>query len=197
MTREGARIDTGDRRDPVIAQEPGELAGVLQNGGRGIGDDEGSEPRPARLVVCHESAVVADERVGHDDDLARVGGVGADLLVAGLARVHDEIATRRDRGAEGDAREDRAVLQCQQRRSQIADPRIDHRARTDGGRGDHSTASPITNDPPAVSAWWAWIGADIEPPSPASQDRYAGLTGPAIQGRGQGTTGPGRRVGPG
>ena len=59
---------------------------------------------PRRLVVVREPAVVADQRIGHDDDLAGVRGVGADLLVAGLARVDDEVAAGGDRRAERDAR---------------------------------------------------------------------------------------------
>ncbi len=46
-----------------------------------------------------EPPVVADERVGHDHDLAGVRGVRADLLVAGLARVDDEVAAGRGRRA--------------------------------------------------------------------------------------------------
>ena len=49
-----------------------------------------------------EAAVVADQRVGHDHDLAGVRGIGADLLVAGLARVDDEVAARRDGRPERD-----------------------------------------------------------------------------------------------
>ena len=43
------------------------------------------------------AAVVADQRVGHDDDLAGVRRVGADLLVAGLRGVDDEVAAGGDR----------------------------------------------------------------------------------------------------
>ena len=40
VTGEGPRVDPGDGRDPVIAQEGEELASVLEDGGRGIRDDE-------------------------------------------------------------------------------------------------------------------------------------------------------------
>ena len=99
--------------------------------GRRVGDDQRPQPRPDRLVVVGEPAVVADQRVGHDDDLAGVRGVGADLLVAGLAGVDDEVAAGRDRRPERDAREDRAVLERQQRRTEVADPR-DRRPRSAG-----------------------------------------------------------------
>ena len=104
------------------AQERCQLPGVVEDGGRGVGDDEPAEPRLHRLVVVDQAAVVADQRVGRDHDLARVRRVGADLLVAGLARVHHEVAARRDRRAECDAAEDRAVLERQQCRTQVTDP---------------------------------------------------------------------------
>ena len=95
VTRQRPRVDAGDRGDPLVAEERGELADVVDDGGGRVGDDERAEPRLERLVVLDQPAVVADKRVGHDDDLAGVRGVGADLLVAGLARVHDEVARRR------------------------------------------------------------------------------------------------------
>ncbi len=97
MARERPRVDAGDRRDPVAAQERRQLSGVIEHGGRRIGDDEGAQPRPDRLVVGQQPPVVADERIGHHDDLAGVRGVGADLLVPGLAGVDDEVAAGRHR----------------------------------------------------------------------------------------------------
>ena len=37
---ERPRVDAGDGRDAVVAQERGELAGVVEDGGGGVGDDE-------------------------------------------------------------------------------------------------------------------------------------------------------------
>jgi hypothetical protein len=96
--------------------------------------DERAQPRPFRLVVGHEAPVVADQRVGHHDHLAGVGRVRTDLLIAGLARVDDEVAARRERCAERDPMEHRAVLECQQRRTAGADPRIDGSV---GGQRQH------------------------------------------------------------
>ena len=173
---ERARVDAGDRRDAVVAQERGELAGVVEDGGRGVGDDERPQPRPDRLVVVDEPAVVADERVGHDHDLAGVRGVGADLLVAGLARVDDEVAAGGDRRPEGDAREDRAVLERQQRRPEVADPRVDDGARrgVPAGRSTAITRPRIQRTHRPRWARWADACADID----AS---FAGLTGPVRQ----------------
>jgi hypothetical protein len=112
----------------VVAQHSGELARVVQHGRGGVRHDEPAKPRAGRLVVGQETAVVADERVRHDHHLSRIGRVGADLLVARLAGVDDEVATGRNRRPEGHALEDRAVLERQERRPGVADAGIDDRA---------------------------------------------------------------------
>ena len=75
-------VDAGDRRDAVAAEQRRELAHIVDDRGGRVGDDEAAEPRSDGLVVLDQPAVVADQRIGHDDDLAGVRGVGADLLVA-------------------------------------------------------------------------------------------------------------------
>ena len=175
VTGKSTGVDAGDGRDVGIAQERGQLARVLEHGRGRVGDDQRPQPRPDRLVVVDQAAIVADEGIGHDHDLAGVGRVGADLLVAGLAGVDDEVAAGRDRRAEGHSREDRPILERQQRRTQVADPRIDDRARSGcrgHGSGDH--VAPDTTNPPASRARWAGACADID----AS---FAGLTGPVRQ----------------
>ena len=172
---ERAGVHAGDGRDRRVAQERGQLAGVVENGRRGVGHDERTQPRPGRLVLVGKAAVVADERVGHDDDLAGIRGVGADLLVAGLARVDDQVATRGDRSPERHAGKERAILERQQRRSEIPDPGIDDGARPGCRRhGSRDHAAPDTTNPPASGARWADACADID----AS---FAGLTGPVRQ----------------
>ncbi len=128
--RVGAIHDAGLRHDrPEAAmrpQVPGQRPGVdagdgrdrrrraagPRAGGRRRGRRPSRWPRPgpgatgrADWSSIDEPAVVADEGVGHDDDLPGVRRVGADLLVAGLAGVHDEVATGRDGRPERDARE--------------------------------------------------------------------------------------------
>ena len=132
----------------------------VEHGGRGVGHDECPQPRADRLVVVGQAAVVADERVGHDHDLAGVRGVGADLLVAGLARVDDEVAAGRDRGAEGDAREDRAVLEGQQGRAR-GRRSVDRRSRSRAAAVGRSPSLPDTTNPPAPRARWARACEDI------------------------------------
>ncbi len=104
---QGAGVDAGDGRDPRLAQHRGQLSGAVEDRGGGVGHDQAAQPGSLGLVVEAKPAVVADERVGHDHELARVAGIGGDLLVAGLAGVHHQIALAAAPRAEGDAREDR------------------------------------------------------------------------------------------
>ena len=144
VARQRARVDAGDRRDARVAQERGQLARVLENRRGRVGHDERPEPRTLGLVVPAEPAVVADQRVGHHDNLAGVRRVGADLLVPGLARVDHEVAAGRDSRPERDPGEDSAVLERKEGRPARPDPRIDdqvgvgsrrHGTRSLGGTG--------------------------------------------------------------
>ena len=84
---------------PCAAQQRRELARVVEDRGRRVGHDEARGATGARdWSSSRQPAVVADQRVGHHDDLARVRGIGGDLLVAGLRGVDDEVAARGRRG---------------------------------------------------------------------------------------------------
>ena len=184
---EGARVDARDGRDPIVAKEGRELPGTIEDGGSGIGHDERPQPRPEGLVVVEQTTVVADERVGHDHDLAGIGRVRADLLVAGLAGVDDQVATRRHGGTERDAGEDGPILEGQQRGPQVADSRIDDGRGSRRRRDDHAVRAGSRNGPAGRDAPWAraWRihppigrGTVDQPPSrplwtgtPASLDR--------------------------
>ena len=117
-----------------------DLARPAEHGRGGMADHEAAQPGSFGLVVTREATVVADERIGHDHDLAGIRGVGADLLVAGLGGVDHQVAAGRDRRAEADALEHGAVLEGQQRRTVGADARIDH------GRGGHGHGHPDARD---------------------------------------------------
>ena len=184
VPREGARVDPRDRRDALGAQERCELPGVLEDRGGRVGHDEAAEPGLRRLVVVPKTAVVADERVGHDDDLAGVRGIGADLLVAGLRGVDDEVAARRDGRSEGDAWKHRPVLQREQRRPEMADPRVDDRAwdgqrRTDDAPGPGTAVTNETHRP-------VWLGGRARI---GSDCLLPGLTGPVRRPHGTGLQG--------
>ena len=170
VARERARVQSRDRGDPGVPQERGQLAGVLEHGGCRGGHHEPPEPRPLGLVVAAEPPIVADQRVGHHDDLAGIRRVGADLLVAGLARVDHEVAARRDDRPEGDPGEDRAVLEREQGRTARADPRVDDHVRI-GCRRDQRARPidaphlvPDTKTPPATGARRTWFDVCTMPP---------------------------------
>ena len=68
-------------------------------------DDEARDHAAGGVSTsCRIDAVVADERVGHRDDLPLVGRIGEDLLVAGHRGVEDDLARGLAAGAEGLAR---------------------------------------------------------------------------------------------
>ena len=125
-----------------------------------------------------QPAVVADQRVGHHDDLARVRRVGGDLLVAGLRGVDDEVAAGGDRGAERDAGEHGAVLEREERGTGVADAGIDERVgarqrRMRKGRwGDHGFPAARGRRAAACGAACGHAHAHLATSYPASRDRY-------------------------
>ena len=48
--------------------------------------------RTRRFVIVRVGAVVADLRIGQDDDLAGIGRIGEDFLVAGDGGIEDDFA---------------------------------------------------------------------------------------------------------
>ena len=172
MPGQRPRIDAGDRRNARLPKQGRKLAGLLDDGCGGIGDDQAAQPRPRRLVVGDQAPVVADQRVRHHDELAGVRGVGADLLVARLARVHEEVAATLDGSSEGDPREDRAVLEGEERWPEIA-----HAGIHDGtGMWERRD-----DDADPARAQLAGRGHVQRASFPASLDRYTGLSGPAVK----------------
>ena len=128
---------------PVVAQQRRELADVVEDGRGRVRDDEARSHGRSDWSSSIEPAVVADQRIGHDDDLAGIRRVGADLLVAGLRGVHDEVAAGRHRRPERDPGEDGAVLEGEQGRAESPDAGVDDRARA-GGCGGIGRSSAIT-----------------------------------------------------
>ena len=144
---ERASVDAGNGRDRVVAQERRQLASPVEHRCGGIGDDQRTQPRPDRLIVVEQAPVVADQRVGHDHDLSGVRGVRAHLLVASLARVHDQIAAGRDGCPERDAGEDRTILEHQQRGTKIADARVNDRGGARRRGKDHEGRAGSVMEP--------------------------------------------------
>lgn len=77
-------------------------------------DDEPGDLDLAGFGVFGVDAVVALEGVGHDEDLAGVGGVGEGFLVADHGGVEDDLSGDGEvsaGGAEGGPGENRAILE--------------------------------------------------------------------------------------
>ena len=101
VAHERPRVDAGDRRTPQSASQSsqppsavGRVLAVLR-----LAHDHRAGVDAVGLHRLGADAVVADQRVGEGDDLARVGGVGDRLLVAGHRGVEDDLAGDRRRAA--------------------------------------------------------------------------------------------------
>mmetsp|Transcript_2843 Transcript_2843/g.11166 ORF Transcript_2843/g.11166 Transcript_2843/m.11166 type:complete len:585 (-) Transcript_2843:4-1758(-) len=108
--RDGARVHAEDAGHIVLLQPLGESpCGGKVRGAEGIfRDDDGNGVDPLALKVLRQPvyigvvawhAVVADEREGHDQDLAGEGWVGEGLRVADHARRENDLACRGDFGS--------------------------------------------------------------------------------------------------
>ncbi len=113
MADEAARVDAGDRGhaarfEPVepAALRVGRVLAVV-----GVAHDHRARLDAVGLHRRRADAVVADQRIGEGDDLARVAGIGDRLLVAGHRRVEDDLAQRVGRGTAQVAFEARPVLE--------------------------------------------------------------------------------------
>ena len=91
--RDGARVDAFDG-DDVLFLEPlvQRLVGAVARGnGAQLADHEGLGPGATGLGVLFGDAVVADHGVGHQHDLAGIGRIRQDLVVARHRGVEDEV----------------------------------------------------------------------------------------------------------
>ncbi len=127
---QGAGVDAVDRRDAAVAEpvEPtalgaGDVLAVL-----GVTHDDAAGVDAVGLHRRRADPVVADQRVGEDDDLACVGGIGDRLLVAGHRRVEDDLAGDSTVMAAGEPVEPGPVLE-QQVGAHAATPRLKLRRR--------------------------------------------------------------------
>ena len=92
--RDLAGVDSVDGDDVVVDEVFGKCAGgaVVTGFEAAFAHDESAAEGLAGFDVFFADAVVADLGVGHGDDLACVGGVGEDFLVAHHGGVEDEFA---------------------------------------------------------------------------------------------------------
>ena len=108
-----ARVDVRDGDDPVRREVLAQRAGGSPVAGHGrlVANDKAGHVRLPRLDIARRDAVVTDLGRRHRDDLAGVGRVREDLLIAGHTRVEHDLATRLPFGARRHAPVDRAVLE--------------------------------------------------------------------------------------
>ena len=92
--RQGAGVDPGNARDPAGLHDLSQRLLTAEIGGLVVvfPDDQGAQRRHRCLVVIRRHPVIADQGIGHDDRLVRVGGIREDLLVAGHGCVEDDLA---------------------------------------------------------------------------------------------------------
>ncbi len=172
VARQGPRVDAGDRRHARRAQDVHDLARPAEHRRGGMPHHQAAQPGSLRLVVSREAAVVADQRISHDHDLARVRRIGTDLLVARLAGIDHQVPARLDGRAERGAVKDGAILQCQQGRPVGADTRVHHGIQRDRqvAADDQRHVADTKKPPPMVRQWSASCRFTVSPSLPASLD---------------------------
>ena len=89
---------------------------------RELADDEAFDMGPGGFVIGDAGAVIADLRVGENDDLPGIGGIGEDFLISGDRGIEDDFAGPFGGRTKTPALEDGAVFQSQDCRIQSAVP---------------------------------------------------------------------------
>jgi hypothetical protein len=80
---------------------------------RELADDQPFDIRLARFAVGGAGAVIADLRIGENDDLSGIGGIREDFLVTGDGGIEDDFAAALGGRTKTPALEDRSVFQGQ------------------------------------------------------------------------------------
>src|SRR5450759_2395927 len=111
--RQRTRVDTGQRDDVVGAKEvvKGGRRSPIARHRRALAHDEPGHERTPRFRVERRRPVVAHLRARHRDDLARVGRISQDFLVAGHARIEHDLAGRDALGTAPHTFEATAILE--------------------------------------------------------------------------------------
>ena len=117
LPRQRPRVDALDAGNAVLLQVLGQrrFRPPVAHDRRQLADDEARHVRLPGFDILPVHAVVADERVGHRDDLPLVGRVGQDLLVAGHRGVEANLAAGRGARAKACAVKHRTVFEGQNR----------------------------------------------------------------------------------
>ena len=123
-----ARVDAGQRDDaaplqPLVEMTGGAIVGRVGDVGlEDRADRAGAGGRVEVLDVLVIGADIADMREGEGDDLAGIGRIGEDLLVAGQRRVEADFGDRAAGRAQPAPLDHRAVGKNQQRGRRFARP---------------------------------------------------------------------------
>jgi len=113
MPHQRARIDSRDHRHRGRSQEflRGLVGSPVARQWRKFPDHQSFDIRAHRLVVRLVGSIVAYLGIGQHHDLAGIGGIREDLLIAGYRRVEHHFARPLDRRTKTLTLEDRAVFQ--------------------------------------------------------------------------------------
>jgi hypothetical protein len=116
--RQAAGVDLGDADDAVLVQvvRQRHRGAPLVAVSGGAAHDQPGGMHGGRFDVVVVAAGVADVRIGQGDDLAAVGRIGEDFLIAGHRRVEHDFAGGDAIGADRDAMKQAAVRKGQQGR---------------------------------------------------------------------------------
>ena len=117
VSHQGTRVDIGEHGNLELLHE---LVGDLLRAPVGadfreLADDQAFDVGADGFVVFGIGAVVADFRIGQNDDLAGIGRVGENFLVAGNGSIENDFAGALAFGAVAFASEDSAVFEGKRR----------------------------------------------------------------------------------
>ena len=116
---ERAGVDALDAGNAILREPATQVGGGAPVGddGREVPYDETGDVRAGGLKVIFVHAVVTDLRGRHGDDLAEVGRIREDLLVAGHARVEHDFAAEGGRSSERPAPKNGSIFKSEHGRS--------------------------------------------------------------------------------
>ena len=113
----GAGVHTLDANDIILLQVILQRALIAEIAppGREMPHHKSGTPGPVGFVVLMIHAVIADERIAHDDSLSGIGRIGENLLIAGHGGVENHFAHAVVRRSDGLAFKHGAVAKNQSR----------------------------------------------------------------------------------
>ena len=113
MADQAAGVDFGDHGDAAVGEERlrGFVGAPVARKRGEFAHDQTFDMRLRGFVIAFVGAVVADLRIGEDDDLAGIRGIGEDFLIARDGGIENHLAGAFDGRTKTTALEDRTVFQ--------------------------------------------------------------------------------------